>query len=483
MWRVICVPKNEIRSNELKKHVGAVHIRNRLSLLQRKVANVLLLNAYENLFDKEVHAISVRHLSEIVGFDSKDIDTLKKSLRRLAETAIEWNLLDDKGKDVWRVSTMLAEAEISDGECRYAYSRMLREKLYNPEVYARINLAIQRRFSSGHALALYENCARFRSTRSTGWWELFLFRKLMGIEDNEYQNFKDLNKRVVKPAIEQINTQSDISIKVEFKREKRRVVGLRFLVEDNPQLSLRLSVKEQLLSSMDDELVVETPPSLPPHSPEVNEKGPPIETVSHINTDMERERILRRMKQFGLPDKIAKLSLEQKSLSYIEGNLDVVESNYKAGKVDNLPAYTAAALKNDYRQVPIPLAIDTEAAKRKIDATAFAKKNAQEALKRLRAMFYKNCLYKALDQLDEQKRAELEDKFWQIHLSNPLIRKFKNRGLEHPVVNSVFLTFMSENLLNHQDDPKIAVQFAAFVEEQGENLETLQTMANQQLEN
>jgi hypothetical protein len=477
------VPKNEIKSNELKKHVGAVHIRNRLSLLQRKVANVLLLNAYENLFDKDVHAISVRHLSEIVGFDSKDIDTLKKSLRRLAETAIEWNLLDNKGKDVWQVSTMLAEAEISDGECRYAYSRMLREKLYNPEVYARINLAIQRRFSSGHALALYENCARFRSTRSTGWWELVLFRKLMGIEDNEYQNFKDFNKRVVKPAIEQINTQSDISIKVEFKREKRRVVGLRFLIEDNPQLSLKLSVKEQLLSSMNEGLVVDSSSTLPPHLPEVNEDGPPVETVDPKSRDMEREKTLYRMKQFGLTDKIAKLSLEQNSLSYIEDNLDIVESNYKAGKVDNLPAYTAAALKNDYRQVPIPLAIDTEAAKREIDATAFAKKNAQEALKRLRTAFYKNRLFNALNQLDEHKRAELEDNFWQTHLRNPLIRKFKNSGLEHPVVNSVFLSFISENLINQQDNPEISVQFAAFVEEQGENLETLQAMVGKEVEN
>jgi len=42
---------------ELKKHVGAIHIRNSLTLLQRKVANVLLLNAYENLLSRETQSL------------------------------------------------------------------------------------------------------------------------------------------------------------------------------------------------------------------------------------------------------------------------------------------------------------------------------------------------------------------------------------------------------------------------------------------
>jgi hypothetical protein len=33
---------------------------------------------------------------------------------------------------------------------------MLKEKLYNPEMYARIKLSIQNKFTSKHTLALYE---------------------------------------------------------------------------------------------------------------------------------------------------------------------------------------------------------------------------------------------------------------------------------------------------------------------------------------
>ena len=67
------------------------------------------------------------------------------------------------------VSSFLAQARPKGGVCDYAYSPALAEKLADPKVFALINLDIQRRFASGHALALYENCYRFVSTRSTGW--------------------------------------------------------------------------------------------------------------------------------------------------------------------------------------------------------------------------------------------------------------------------------------------------------------------------
>ena len=54
------------------------------------------------------------------------------------------------------------------GVCEYAYSPALAEKLHDPKVFALINLNIQRRFTSGHALALYENCYRFVRTGIDG---------------------------------------------------------------------------------------------------------------------------------------------------------------------------------------------------------------------------------------------------------------------------------------------------------------------------
>ena len=127
---------------------------------------MLLLNAYENLLTQEMHSIRINDLAEIIGFDSKNIEALKEALRGLPDITIEWNILDAEGNpEEWGTSSMLAGVTIYYGRgiCEYAYYKHLREKLFNPAVYARINLSVQREFRSGYALALYENCLRFRN--------------------------------------------------------------------------------------------------------------------------------------------------------------------------------------------------------------------------------------------------------------------------------------------------------------------------------
>lgn len=66
-------------SSELRKHVGTVHVGGDLGLLGRKLSNVLLLNAYDNLLKKSVHEIPVGIMSEMLGFDSKNTSALKGS--------------------------------------------------------------------------------------------------------------------------------------------------------------------------------------------------------------------------------------------------------------------------------------------------------------------------------------------------------------------------------------------------------------------
>jgi hypothetical protein len=175
-----------LKRESVKKNVAAIHVSGKLSLLQRKLSNVLLLNAYDTLVSQPKHRIDARTLCLMIGYNSNDMDTLKQALRGLAETVAEWDMLDDKGRQEWGVSALLSYAKLKGGVCEYAYSPALAEKLHDPKVFALINLNIQRRFTSGHALALYENCYRFVRTGSTGWWPLDLFRRLMGVDDSVY---------------------------------------------------------------------------------------------------------------------------------------------------------------------------------------------------------------------------------------------------------------------------------------------------------
>ena len=219
---------------ELKKHVGAIHVKGALTLLQRKAVNALLFNAYHELPDEGVkeHSIRILDLAAALGFNSKNFAALKDTLGTLVETKVEWNVLDPEGREEWGASTLLAGVTIKEGSgvCRYAYYPPLRQLLYNPRIYARINLAVQARFTSQYALALYENCLRFRKVGSTGWLSVAEWRGLLGVGDGQYGAFKALRQHVLGPAIRQVNSVGHIRVEMETRREGRRVADLRFIV-------------------------------------------------------------------------------------------------------------------------------------------------------------------------------------------------------------------------------------------------------------
>lgn len=224
--------------SELKKHVATVHVSGELSLLERKIVNVLLLNAYDELLTKKRHTLPVGILCTMLGFDSKNHDALKRALLKVMSTPISFDLLQDGSKTDWEASPLIAYASIKSGTCAYEYSDWLAEKLANPDIYTLININVQRQFSGGYALALYENCLRFKRTGSTGWISVEIWRRLLGADASMYDEFKHFSSEVIKKAVKEINQVSNIIVTPEYKREARRVVQIRFLVEDNPQRSM-----------------------------------------------------------------------------------------------------------------------------------------------------------------------------------------------------------------------------------------------------
>jgi hypothetical protein len=225
-------------SEQVKKHVAAIHTSGVLSLLERKMVNVLLLNAYDALLTRRTHTLPIKHLCAMLGWDeSNNIERLQDVLRKLASTAVEFNMMED-GKEVWRVMSMLSYGEIKDGTCTYRYDEYLAERLYDPEIYATINIGIQRRFEGSYALTLYENCLRYKVVGSTGWWDLNRFRKIVGATVAVYDEFKYLKRDVIMKPVEEINRVSDIQLIPEFQKQGRKVSAVRFLISENPQRTL-----------------------------------------------------------------------------------------------------------------------------------------------------------------------------------------------------------------------------------------------------
>lgn len=441
--------KVELLDRDLKKHVAAIHIDNRLSLLERKMANVLLLNAYPNLLTRESHRIRIKDLADLLGFDSNDRDCLKKALVDLMSTVLTWNILDEKGNEtLWRARPMLMAADIERGWCIYAYHKDLREKFFNPEIYSRINLSIQRKFTSGYAFALYENCLRYRKTGSTGWFSLDLFRKLLGVGDNDYYaDFRRLNSKVIKPATKQVNETSDILLEAETKAEKRRVVAIRFAIKENPQMSL-FAARPDL-----------TPPLAEPDS------------------DVSQEEKLReRMREFGLYDREVRVFLKEHDDTYIETNLAIVAEMQAKGTIKTTLRATALdALRTDYRPSKAPYEIkkEIESSNEQADtARRLAEAEYAKRLEDLRREFERKRLDEALSQLDGDERKRLEEEFVQeinrgTDASYTGLRAiFMRSGLRHSAVQGCFRKFARERLLMDATDE----EFDDYLSDKGADL-------------
>lgn len=225
---------NLAKINEVVKASPAIQIQSKISLLQRRAWNVLLANAYNELPNQEIHRVSMVELAAKLGFDSKNEDYLKDVLRQLRACEVEWNLLNKDNKQKWGVAGLLASVEIEDGICTYAFAPHLRLRLYNPRVYAKLNLRLQNRFKSQYALVLWELCFDYFDTErgegETPFIKLDMFRKLLGIESDEYPAFSIFNRAVIKPAVKEINTETDYFVEVEQKRAGRRIGELKFRI-------------------------------------------------------------------------------------------------------------------------------------------------------------------------------------------------------------------------------------------------------------
>jgi plasmid replication initiation protein len=234
---LVPVSQPPLPEERLKKSVGAIHSSGKLTLVQRKLANVLMYNAYDDLLKNETHTISLPIMCSMLGWDASNrIEYLKEALKVLQTTLLEFNLKEDGGES-WESMTMLSYAKIKNGVCTYRYDKTLAERLYDPAMFAMISLQVQRRIDSAHALNLYENCFRYKDTNqgSTGRWTLDFFREIVGGTAAYYDDFRKLNAKIIKPAIAKINEVSDIVVDVEYERQMRSVVALKFFVREKTE--------------------------------------------------------------------------------------------------------------------------------------------------------------------------------------------------------------------------------------------------------
>ena len=333
---------NLAKINEVIKASPAIQIQSKISLLQRRAWNVLLANAYSELQTAEIHRVSVVELATKLGYNSNDLDYLKETLEALGACQVKWNLLNKDKKKKWGFANLLASAEIENGICTYAFAPHLRHQLYNPRIYAKLNLRLQNRFKSQYTLVLWEVCFDYfdtdRDQGETPLIPLETFRELMGIEAGEYQTFKALNQFVIKPAIKEINALTDYHVEVEQKRLGRKIAELKFRITRVEQIPIQESLFPDI------------------------ENLPPI-AIELIQADIDRkvaQKISDQEWNFVNPQKLPPPDTYPDFLAYIS---EKIEISRHAAEVKNRGGFIIEAIRENYQDPAVQKAREVRAEK------------------------------------------------------------------------------------------------------------------------
>lgn len=198
--------------------------------------NLLLKNAEKNIHADVEHRISARDLMKGIGWSttSKTPENLKECLSELVSIKIQWNIFEVDRKSKWITSTLLASVAIKDGDVFYSYSHHLRALLSQPNIYAKLDLGIQKLFKVKYSMLIWEYISGELSSKKTDsvttqWLNYENILKLTYLENTMYENRYSLFlERVIDKSIDEINVKSDLHITYETLSERGKLKHLRF---------------------------------------------------------------------------------------------------------------------------------------------------------------------------------------------------------------------------------------------------------------
>jgi len=184
---------------------------------------------------KEI-TLTASEFSDLMGIDMKNahrelykaVDLLFKSTITLHEGGEETELywIQEKGKKLK-----------GEGAVRLIWSdRVLKYICQLKGDFTKYRLRSIASLQSAHSIRIYEILMRFNSTGARV-IHLDEFKSSLGIAD-KYPLFKDLNKRVIKPSIEELNQRSDLIIEYDTIKKGRNVTALAFTFKQNKQMKM-----------------------------------------------------------------------------------------------------------------------------------------------------------------------------------------------------------------------------------------------------
>lgn len=220
---------------EVTKSNALMRASYRLSIVEQQMVLFAIAQARETqtgiTADKPL-TIDAREFAKTFGMHPQSVyKQLTDALDGLFDRFIAFHGIDIASGRGSRVKTRwISDASYIDGEgkVKFTFAPMLVEHISRIEAgFTRYQLSEIAKFTSGHAVRLYELMQRFKDT---GWMKMTKedLRFSLGLLNEEYPLTNDLKRKVIKVAMAQINENTAWTIKCEDVKPKRAVTGFLF---------------------------------------------------------------------------------------------------------------------------------------------------------------------------------------------------------------------------------------------------------------
>jgi len=271
--------RTELEIRKSNEAIGLRVVSGRLTLLNRKVFNVLMYHAQQirklgqdapidTPAAQKYFWVPLSVLARNASYDSRDMQFLREQIEEMQDIKL---LLETDRQ--WTSERLIASVTFVNPKglhsrtgqvwVGFAFPPEVHESVMQPETYTRLSIQYQGLLKSGTALALYELCRRYAtnpskltSTYTVEHWYGLLTGNPMPEKAEDLPEYKYFKRDVLKNAIAEVNRITDIEVELIEHKVGRRVQHLQFRVEFKPDMqneprapfTIDLSLLEKLMA-------------------------------------------------------------------------------------------------------------------------------------------------------------------------------------------------------------------------------------------
>lgn len=200
-----------------------------LSLREQKIILTFVSMIQQDDEDFKIYSLPIKEFHKLVQLKGREHYTqIKRIIKKLMEKTIEIPRADG-GYLITHWATHV-EYLAGKGTIQFSFEPKLKPYLLQlKRTFTSYRLNNIMSLGSYYSIRFYEF---FKKWEKTGKWRTSLkhLKSLLGITQKSYEVYGNLKNRVIKPSIEELNQETDLSVELEEVKQGRQVVELIFKI-------------------------------------------------------------------------------------------------------------------------------------------------------------------------------------------------------------------------------------------------------------